>query len=170
MKPLAAPADEPEGFLQLTTDELEGKVGAYRLLDEGRIWNVAIREGDLHVINPLNKAWRLKPLTATRFRPVGDTPFYSSARFRFRRETADQPWSMILESNEHGFWEVLEFRRVDLVDPTPDQLIEYAGEYRSDELSATYRFAVREGSPVRAGRQPALGTSRSHGAGRVHPA
>ena len=142
----ASPADEPADFPELPPDELRDKVGAFRLLDEGRIWKVAIREGDLHVIDPLNKAWRLKPLTATRFRPVGDTPFYKSARFHFRREAPDQPWAMTLESNENGFREVLEFRRVDLVDPPPDRLIDYAGDYLNDELSATYRFAVKDGA------------------------
>jgi CubicO group peptidase (beta-lactamase class C family) len=142
----ASPADEPADSPELPPDELRNKVGAFRLLDEGRIWEVAIREGDLHVIDPVNKAWRLKPLTATRFRPVGDTPFYKSARFHFRREAPDQPWAMTLESNENGFREVLEFRRVDLVDPPPDRLIDYAGDYLNDELSATYRFAVKDGA------------------------
>ncbi len=32
-----------------------------------------------------------------------------------------------------------------MVDPTPDQLKEYAGRYESDELAATYRLAVRDG-------------------------
>ena len=39
----------------------------------------------------------------------------------------------------------LEFEAVELVDPTPDQLKEYAGRYESDELAATYRLAVRDG-------------------------
>ena len=39
----------------------------------------------------------------------------------------------------------LDFEAVELVDPTPDQLQEYAGRYESDELAATYRLIVRDG-------------------------
>src|SRR5262249_5717340 len=39
----------------------------------------------------------------------------------------------------------IEFRPVQLVDPTPDQLKEYAGRYENDELAATYRLEVRDG-------------------------
>jgi CubicO group peptidase (beta-lactamase class C family) len=144
--PDAGPADEPDRFVRLPAEQLADKVGAYRLLSERRVWKVAVRDGDLHVIDPLNKAWRLKPLSATRFRPVGDTPFYRSARFLFRRDPPGGPYAMTLESNEHGFHEVLEFRRVELVDPSPDQLRAYAQVYDSDELASTYRFAVREGA------------------------
>src|SRR5262249_27870643 len=90
------------------------------------------------------RATRLKPLSATRFRPVGETRFYQSARFLFTRETPDGEYSLTLESNENGVREVIHFRRVKLVDPSPDELSEYVGEYSSEELSATYRFAVKE--------------------------
>jgi hypothetical protein len=52
---------------------------------------------------------------------------------------------MTLESNENGFREVIDFQRVNLVDPSPDELNEFVGEYFSEELSATYRLAVKEG-------------------------
>jgi hypothetical protein len=39
----------------------------------------------------------------------------------------------------------LDFEAVEPVDPTPDQLKEYAGRYESEELAATYRLAVRNG-------------------------
>lgn len=142
----AAAADEPAESPQVPSDGLQNKVGAYRLLDEGRIWKVALRDGDLHVIDPLNEAWKLKPVTATRFRPVGDHRFYQSARFDFRRDTPAGPWAMTLESNENGFREVIDFRRVDLVEPPSEKLLDYAGVYDSDEVSATYQFGVRDGA------------------------
>jgi hypothetical protein len=52
---------------------------------------------------------------------------------------------MTLESHEGGFHEVLPFESVELADPSPEQLSEYAGEYESDELAATYRFRVKDG-------------------------
>jgi hypothetical protein len=99
----------------------------------------------LHVIDPTRKAWRIKPESATAFRPVGDTPFYRSARFHFRRASADQPHTLTLESNEQGFREVIEFRRVELAAPTAEAITEYAGEYVNRDLAATYRFEAREG-------------------------
>ena len=53
---------------------------------------------------------------------------------------------MTLESNENGFREVIEFRRVELTDLAPEKLIDYAGEYFNDELAATYRLTVKDGA------------------------
>src|SRR5262249_11885520 len=39
----------------------------------------------------------------------------------------------------------INFQRVDLVDPSADELMECVGEYFSKELSATYQFAIKEG-------------------------
>src|SRR5262249_26816006 len=36
---------------------------------------------------------------------------------------------------------------VKLVEPSPDELMKYVGEYYSEELSATYRIAVKENRP-----------------------
>lgn len=146
LQPLPAAATEASAFVELPADELNNKVGAYRLLSEGRIWKLEVKDGDLHVIDPVKKVWRLKPESAVRFRPVGDTPFYQSARFLFQRNTPAEAYAMTLESNEHGFREVLEFQRVELVEPSPDKLAEYAGEYASAEFAATYRFAVKDGA------------------------
>lgn len=108
--PAAPYADESKEFVQLPPSELEEKAGAYRLVNEGRIWKLVVKDGDLHLIDHLHKAWTLKALSPTRFRPIGDTPFYQSARFLFARQTADNEYSMMLESNENGFHEVIDFQ------------------------------------------------------------
>jgi hypothetical protein len=147
MQPVEVPkalTDEPKDFVTLPPAELENKTGAYRLLSEGRIWKVEVREGDLHVIDPLKNAWRLRPLSATRFRPVKPSPFYESARFTFHRKRPDAPFSMVLDSHEHSFHEVIPFERVELVEPSAEKLKDYEGTYFNDELFATYRFAVRD--------------------------
>src|SRR5262249_27540393 len=130
LKPLPDPAPDAEGDKprKLSIDELKDKVGAYRLLSERRIWKMTVKDGDLHMVDPLQRAWRLQALSATRFRPVKDSPFYKSARFHFKRATPNSPYSLTLESNEFGFREVLEFQPVELVDLPPDQLSAYAGE------------------------------------------
>src|SRR5262249_14377852 len=61
------------------------------------------------------------------------------------RPTVDLPSLLTLQWDEPGNPGSVEFERVVLVEPTEDQLRRYAGEYESEELSATYRFAVREG-------------------------
>src|SRR5262249_13687398 len=121
------------------------KAGAYRLVDHGHIWKLVVKDGDLHVIDYVGRASRLKALSATRFRPVGDTPFYKSARFLFKPRSSGNEYSMTLESNENGFREVINLRRIKLVEPSLDELNEFVGEYFSEELSATYRLAVKEG-------------------------
>src|SRR5262249_14379153 len=109
--PAAPYTDEPKEFVKLQTDELPKKAGGYRLVDYGHVWKLVVKGGDLHLIDHLNKAWRLKALSATRFRPVGDTRFYKSARFLFTPKPPDNEYSMTLESNENGFREVIEFQR-----------------------------------------------------------
>ncbi len=58
---------------------------------------------------------------------------------------AGSPWSLTSEWDLPDNKARIEFQAVELVDPTPDQLKEYAGRYESDELAATYRLAVRHG-------------------------
>jgi hypothetical protein len=61
----------------------------------------------------------------------------------------------------------LEFEPVVLVEPTADQLQQYAGEYESEELSATYRFTGAR--PPGARQQPSLGADGRDGSRSVHP-
>lgn len=143
--PAAPPAGQSEEFVTLPAADIADKAGAYRLVGNGRIWQLTVKNGDLHLVDQFHKAWRLKPLSSTEFRAVGESPFYQSARFHFRRETPDQPYSMTLESNDNGFRDVIRFDRVELIDPAVPDLAAYAGEYVSDELAANYRFAVKEG-------------------------
>jgi CubicO group peptidase (beta-lactamase class C family) len=135
--------DEPKEFLKLPADELEKKTGDYRLVNHGHIWKLVVKDGDLHLIDYLGRASRLKALSATRFRPVGETPLYKSARFLFKPESDEYP--VTLETNENGVREVINFNRVNLVDLSPKELREFAGEYFSEELAASYQFAVKEG-------------------------
>ncbi len=58
---------------------------------------------------------------------------------------AGSPWSFTQEWDLPDNKARIEFQAVELVDPTPDQLKEYAGRYESDELAATYRLEVRDG-------------------------
>jgi Domain of unknown function (DUF3471) len=83
-------------------------------------------------------------LSATRFDPEGPG-FPPTAEFVFSRPAAGSPWSLTEEWDLPDNKARIEFQAVELVDPTPDQLKEYAGRYENDELAATYRLAVRDG-------------------------
>lgn len=79
----------------------------------------------------------------THFDPQG-AAFYATTQLILSRPTPDSPLSLISEWNEPENRGRLEFAAVELVDPTPEELQEYAGAYVSDELAATYRLAVRD--------------------------
>ncbi len=86
----------------------------------------------------------LRPLSATRFDPEGPG-FPATAQLVFSRPVAGSPWSLTEEWDLPDNKARIEFQAVELVDPTSDQLKEYAGRYENDELAATYRLAVRDG-------------------------
>ena len=83
-------------------------------------------------------------MSATRFDPEGPG-FSPTTQLVFSRPAAGSPWSLTQEWDLPDNKARIEFKAVELVDPTPDQLKEYAGRYESDELAATYRLAVRDG-------------------------
>jgi CubicO group peptidase (beta-lactamase class C family) len=147
LEPLPATVPDDAGPLpELSESALAELAGAYSSGGTNPVWRIEVRDGTLRLVDHLRAAFRLEPLTPTRFRAAGDAPFYPSARFEFERPTPGEPPVMTLSSHEHGFREVIPFRRVALVDPGPDELADYAGEYVSEELAATYRFRVQDGA------------------------
>ncbi len=130
--------------VQLSEAELREKVGTYRVKSTGQIWRIVIRDGALHVIDHLLDAYRLRPLSAMRFDPEGPF-FYESTRFVFSRTAVNAAIRLVSQWDEPDNRGQLEFENVELVEPTSDQLTQYAGQYISDELAATYRFIVRDG-------------------------
>jgi len=86
----------------------------------------------------------LRPLSATRFDPEGPG-FSPTTQLVFSRPVAGSPWSLTQEWDLPDNKARIEYQAVELVDPTPEKLKEYAGRYENDELAATYRLAVRDG-------------------------
>jgi CubicO group peptidase (beta-lactamase class C family) len=120
--------------------ELRNKVGAFRLRADGRIWRIAFRNDRLLVIDHLNNAIPLIPMGRDRFQPDGGF-FHETARFEFNRVLPESAFS--LTSRWNGGTVTTD--RVDLVEPRPEQLTDYEGQYISDELAAVYRFRVVDG-------------------------
>jgi hypothetical protein len=143
-KPLDPDSDRDQRALDRETvvedRELREFTGAFRLRGEGRIWKIVWEEGKLQLMDHLNEGHPLILLGRNRFRPVGGF-FHESARLVFSRSSPESAYS--LTSKWVGG--TLEFDRVQLVDPSPDQLSEYAGEYESGELAARYRVKVSAG-------------------------
>jgi CubicO group peptidase (beta-lactamase class C family) len=136
------PADEPP--VTLTADQLRPLAGAFRDRFNSPVWRTEVRDGKLVLIDQLEKAFTLQPLSATRFRPQSPSPFYPSARFEFVVDDTGIARQLRLSSCEHGFHEVIEFRRVELAPLPVAALSEFAGTYVSEELAATYRFKVED--------------------------
>lgn len=139
----AAPAASELPTRALDESHLQDKVGAYRMKPSGQIWRITLQDGALRLTDHLLKTHPLRPLSETTFDPEG--PFYATTQFVFSRPSDDAPWTLTSQWDEPENKSRLEFDRVELVEPTPDQLSAYSGVYISDELSATYRLAVRDG-------------------------
>ena len=139
-----APAASELPTVELKEAELRDKVGAYRTKYNGVIWRITLRDGTLRLTDQFHATCSLRPLSATRFDPEGPG-FPPTAQLVFSRPAAGSPWSLTEEWDLPDNKARIEFQAVELVDPTPDQLKEYAGRYENDELAATYRLAVRDG-------------------------
>jgi hypothetical protein len=123
--------------------ELREPVGAYRMKSTNLIWQIALRDQALVMIDHLNAAHRLRPLGGNRFDPQGDF-FYATTQFVFSRPRADSPMTFRSEWQEPDNRGILDFEPVELVNPSPEELAKYAGDYESDELAAIYRLRVRD--------------------------
>ena len=130
--------DSPHRFIELPEKDLRSKVGAYRMKGVGPIWTITFRDGVLYWTDQLKRTYPLKPVSATTFRPRGSP--IDDNEFVFHRIAADAPFSLTLQWTDGK----LKFERVVLVTPTKEELSGYAGEYFSDELAVTYRFAIRD--------------------------
>lgn len=128
--------------VEVSEEELRDKVGAYRIKKTGQIWRITLQEGELKLTDHLLATHRLRPVAVNRFDPEG--PFYATTQFVFSRKSADSPMSFVSQWEEPENRGSLEFEPVELVEPSAAQLAEYAGQYVSDELAATYRMEVRE--------------------------
>jgi hypothetical protein len=126
------PADLP------SEAEMRANVGTY--LDKtGRLWTVAYDDGALHLTHHDFGKFRLRPVPGGRFVPVGFPHENETMHFEPRDDGATV--ELVYE------WPVgsMDFKRVEPLELTDEQLAHYAGRYDSDELLATYRFRVADG-------------------------
>jgi CubicO group peptidase (beta-lactamase class C family) len=105
-------------------------VGQYRSANSHSVLNLSVADGDLSVYG-----LRLKPLDATHFT--------ASEGLDMKFEANEgKPLRLTLSSADSA---PQVFENFQAIEPSADDLVQYAGEYKSSELQATYRFAVKEG-------------------------
>jgi hypothetical protein len=148
MQPLPERKNDPaeEKPIELTLSQRKSLAGAFRGKGNSPVWKTELHDGKLMLVDHLDKAYELIPLAPTRFKAADGSPFYNSARFDFTLDDGGAFEKVTLTSLENGFHEVIEFNRVELAEPTLDDLAEYAGLYLSEELGAAYRFKVDQGA------------------------
>ena len=123
-------------FIDLSEPELKDKTGAYRNPNNGMVWKLYVREGKLFADVP-GQTIRFGAISAAEFRSIG-TPQEVVLNFE------KQGQAMMLRM-KRGAEKPLVLEAVELVTPTPVQLAEYVGEYRSDEILTTYKIVLENG-------------------------
>jgi CubicO group peptidase (beta-lactamase class C family) len=105
-------------------------VGLYRSPDSHSVLILAVAEGDLSVYG-----LRLEPLDATHFT--------ASEGLDIKFEAHEgKPLRLTLYSADTA---PQVFEKFQAIVPSGEDLVQYAGEYKSSELQAIYHFAVKEG-------------------------
>ena len=123
-------------FIELPAGELNEKTGAYRTQVSGLIWKLSVKDGQLIAQLP-NNTVRFGAVSSTEFRSIG-APIEFTLRFE------KQGKAMTL-SVQRGADQPINFEPVTLVKPTAEQLAEYPGAYRSDEVQVTYKIVLEDG-------------------------
>ncbi len=123
-------------FIALTEQDLNSKEGAYRNPINGVIWKLYLKERNLYADVP-NSSIRFGAVSATEFRSIG-TPLEFILRFERQGESTTLRM-------QRGADKPVTLEAVQLVTPTPAQLADYTGDYRSDEVQATYKIVLEDG-------------------------
>jgi hypothetical protein len=121
--------------IRLSEKELKELAGVYYERSSGDVFQLTARDGKLvGVISGITV--QFAPVSTTRFLAV-DAP--GPAEFEFFKLKPQQPLSLRLRiaGLQPGVYE-----SVTRVTPTSSQLVEYSGEYFSDELNVTYSLKV----------------------------
>ncbi|HZM87931.1 MAG TPA: serine hydrolase domain-containing protein [Blastocatellia bacterium] len=133
----AASIRAPEAkFIELSENELKEKAGAYRNTINGAIWKITVKDGKLVAEVP-GSTIQFGAVSSAEFKSIG-TP--AEVTLRFEKQDRAQTLSV-----QRGKDKPMTFETIQLVTPTPAQLAEYPGEYRSDEVQATYRVVLEGG-------------------------
>jgi hypothetical protein len=132
LQPMPAPRPAPQP-MAVPVESLQRRVGTYLQPTTLQGMTISIRNGGLILGTESGPA--LIPLAENRFRVSGQ-----EAELVFG--DGAEPW---VEARPLGGGSPTRFERQLPADTTATALAAFAGEYFSEELNATYRFAVRDG-------------------------
>jgi dipeptidyl aminopeptidase/acylaminoacyl peptidase/CubicO group peptidase (beta-lactamase class C family) len=124
--------------VELPPEALEDKVGVYWSADAGIVVTLAVQDGRLTV--------EMGGETAA-LAPVGERDFVAAAPFdveiEFERHEQHGAWLMRLRGEDGN---PITLQAIETVQINADPLAEYAGDYYSEELQATYKLALVGGA------------------------
>jgi CubicO group peptidase (beta-lactamase class C family) len=138
LKPEAPKTDSPVAAVTLSEQQLKNKVGAYWNASTGSFAKISLTDNKLFVATPGNT--ELLALSENRFRLKGQS---TEVTFTSRPDGSAMQLVVMPEGRKPGIFEVQE-----TMNPTAEQLKEYAGAYYSDELDTVYRMEVVDGKLV----------------------
>jgi CubicO group peptidase (beta-lactamase class C family) len=143
-KPQGGGEGQPEKakYIQMPEQELKDKTGVYLDAALRRFWTLDVEDGKLAVSATNGMRFRIAPVSATEFREF-EVPVRVDVRFQNRGE-GERPLMHLSIDRQKSY----SFEPVKLVVPTPAELAEYAGEYYSDEVQASYKIGVENGRLV----------------------
>ncbi|MBL8271575.1 serine hydrolase domain-containing protein [Steroidobacter sp.] len=138
--------------VRLTKAQSQRVVGSYLNRDYGGWYRVS-QQGDKLQITNQNRSSELVPLGGNRFLMAGKT---ASLELTFSAPSDRQAFDRLTVMAR--FEEPTPHQRVDEFAPTPAQLSDYVGSYRSDELDVAYRVVLEGGAlQLQASKKPADG-------------
>jgi hypothetical protein len=126
----------------MSEQELKDKTGVYLDPILRRFWTLDVEEGKLAVSAMNGMRFRIAPVSATEFREF-EVPVRIDVRFQNRGE-GERPLMHLSIDRQKSYG----FEPVKLVAPTPAELADYAGEYYSDEVQASYKIGAENGRLV----------------------
>jgi CubicO group peptidase (beta-lactamase class C family) len=138
------PKDKPDStkpkLVKLPESKLKDKAGAYRNPEAGSIWHIFYEEKKLKVKSSSGFVFTIIPLSPLKFQAV-DAPVDIGLTF-LKPDKSDV--KVMNVEVKIGGREPVVYEGITLAAPSIDQLKEYAGNYYSEELDATYKLYVKE--------------------------
>jgi CubicO group peptidase (beta-lactamase class C family) len=132
------PAGTSDPGLKLPAEQLAKMAGLYVNRQNDDLQWVFLLDGVLRGRQtPAGAGVELRALAENRFKPVGQ-----AVEIRFEPTPSG---GMRMIAAPEGISKTNTYERAAEFKPTPAELAEYAGEYRSDEIEAVYRMVIRDG-------------------------
>lgn len=139
-KAAGKPAAKPS-VISLPESELKSKVGSYRNLATGTLWRVYMQDGKLRAkVSSLD--FEAAPVGNNRFQSVNAPP---EVALTFEPGGDTKAAAVVVEFEDRPPARLVAYEPVTL---NADQLIEFTGEFYSEELQATYTLIIKDGKLV----------------------